>query len=285
MGTQEEMQNVRKYKRKVMELRQTIRVLLVVLLLFVIATTTLAILLVWPGSKEDSKDTAKDAGRFEGEHRVEQYTIDCEYRSKTDEEAGRYSCTMDVLEFAGAGYENVAAAAEEYFSPDNLQERLAHNFKQGGMFYRSEIRTLECTRMDDTVVSIKVFGHFAEGGGFYIQEGKTFSVKTGKLLELDDILKDKKGFYSVIDDLILSQLPVTYPVITDACPNYKEIYQEYFVESGELPQWHLQADGLAFSFNDLQFLGRGDAEPCMMVVVPYELVSAYVKPEYIYKGE
>ena len=285
MGTQEEMQNVRKYKRKVMELRQTIRVLLVVLLLFAIATTTLAILLVWPGSKEGSKDTAKDAGRFEGEHRVEQYRLNCDYTSKTEEEAGRYTYRTDVLEFAGEGYEKVAAAVEEYFSVGDLSEYMDSSY---ALFYGchcQETVQLECTRMDDTVVSVKRLVRFAEAGGFFVQDGATFSVKTGKLLELDDILKDKKGFYSVVDDLILAQLPVTYPEILISCDDYKEIYQEGYIDKKQLPEWHLEEEGVAFSFKDLEFLSRGEALPCMMVVIPYELVSAYVKPEYIYKGE
>lgn len=285
MKTQEETQNVRKYKRKIFELKQTIRILLVVLLVLVIATTALAILLVWPGSKEGSQDTAKDAGRFEGEHRVEQYTINCGYKSKTDEEAGAYYYTTDVLKFAGEGYEKVAAAVEEYYSVGDLSEYMAsrHAFSLG--YYCQETVQLECTRMDDTVVSVKRLLRFAEGTGFFAQDGKTFSVKTGKLLELDDLLKDKKGFYGVIDELILAQLPLTYPVITDSCPDYKEIYQEYFIENEKLPEWHLEEDGIAFSFIDLQFLSRGEALPCMMVVVPYEQVTAYLKPEYTVQGE
>lgn len=282
---QEDMQKERRLKRKILELKQTIRVLICVLLVFVLATTALAILLVWSSFKETSFAIEEETGRFEGEHRVEQYTINCGYKSKIDEEAGAYYYITDVLKFAGEGYEKVAATVEEYYSVGDLSEYMASRYELfSGGYYRETVR-LECARMDDTVVSIKRLVRFAEGTGFFVQDGKTFSVKTGKLLERDDLLKDKKGFYGVIDELILAQLPLTYPVITDSCPDYKEIYQEYFIENEKLPEWHLEEDGIAFSFIDLQFLSRGEALPCMMVVVPYEQVMAYLKPEYTVQGE
>ncbi len=283
---QEEMQKERRLKRKILELKQTIRVLMCVLLVFVLATTALALLLVYPWFNKANTETLEEAGRFEGEHRLEEYTLQCEYKSKA-EETGVFVYTTDVLKFAGEGYEKVAATIEEYFGDDDFLERLQYNYDLVTMSAVYESTRLECTRMDDTVVSIKRLHHFYESGGFYIQDGKTFSVKTGKLLELDDLLKDKKGFYNLIDELILAQIPVKYPRIEEECPDYKDIYRENYSENGKLPEWHLDNTGIAFSFEEGEMLSKGAILPevCMMVVVPYEQVSAYLKPEYIVQGE
>lgn len=283
---QEEMQKGRKLKRKILELKQTIRVLMCVLLVFVLATTALAILLVYPWFSKTYTDTLEEAGRFEGEHRLEEYTLQCEYKSKA-EEASVSVYTTDVLKFAGEGYEKVAATIEEYFLDDDFLERLQNNYYPVTMSGMYETTRLECTRMDDTVISIKRLFRFYESGGFYIQDGKTFSVKTGKLLEMDDLLKDKKGFYNIIDELILAQIPIKYPHIEKECSEYKDIYRENYSEKGKLPAWHLDNTGIAFSFEEWEMLSKGAILPevCMMVVVPYEQVSAYLKPEYIVQGE
>lgn len=282
---QEETRKEYRLKEKIWELKWIIRVLTCISLVFVLATIVLAILFATRSVTETNTDILKEAGRFEGEHRLEKYTLQCEYKSKMDEEACTCYYITDVLKFAGEGYEKVAAMVEECYSVDDLSEYMASRYEWIYDRNCQEIIQLECTRMDDTVVSIKRLGYFANNGGFFIQDGKTFSVKTGKLLELDDLLKDRKGFYGVIDELILAQLPLTYPVITDLCPDYVEIYQEYFIENERLPEWHLEEDGIAFSFIDLQFLSRGAALPCMMVIVPYEDVSDYLKPEYVVQKE
>ena len=275
------MQKEQKLKRKILELKKTIRVLLYILLVFGVATVALAVLFIYPFFNKAADETAIEAGRFEGEHRLEEYTIQCEYKSKTGEEANTYVYTTDILKFAGEGYEKVAVAIDEYFSVDNLQEFLADKYSTETMAGQNEATQLECTRMDDAVISIKRLFRFYESGGFFIQDGRTFSVKTGKLLELDDLLKDKDGFYNIIDEFIVAQLSVAYPEIVEVCPDYKDIYKENYSGKDELPEWHLESNGLAFSFKDLEFLSRGNAIPCMMVVVPYEQVSAYFKPEYV----
>lgn len=97
---QEEMQKERRMKRKILKLKQTIRVLMCVLLVFVLATTALAILLVYPCFSNTNADALEEAGRFEGEHRLEEYTLRCEYKSK-EEGASVSVYTTDVLKFAG----------------------------------------------------------------------------------------------------------------------------------------------------------------------------------------
>ena len=282
---QEELQKERRLKRKLSELKRTIRVLICIVLVLILATSAMAFLLIYPFFNKTDSFVTEDAGRFEGDHRVEQFKISCSYENKTDEDAGSYTYITDVLKFGGEGYEKVAAAVEEYFSENDLHEYITWNYEMRVGLFSQATTQLECTRMDDTVVSVKRLFRYAEGSGFFSQDGVTFLVKTGKLLELDDLLKDKKGFYSVIHELILAQLPATYPVITELCPDYEEIYRKDYSDAGRTPSWHLVEDGIAFSFEDLQFLSRSDAMPCMMVVIPYEMVSAYVKPEYIVQGK
>ena len=62
---------------------------------------------------------------------------------------------------------------------------------------------------------------------------------------------------------------------------------ENYSEKDALPAWHLEKSGLAFSFEEGEFFSKGALLPevCMMVVVPYEQVLAYLKPEYIVQGE
>ena len=60
---------------------KNIRVLLYILLVFGVATVALAVLFIYPFFNKAADETAIEAGRFKGEHRLEEYTIQCEYIS------------------------------------------------------------------------------------------------------------------------------------------------------------------------------------------------------------
>ncbi len=264
----------RMYKRKIVEQKKTIRALLGLSGLLAIIVVVFIILFLRAGN-ENSYDYYEEEGRFEGPPGYEEYTIQCEYKSKSS----KHVCTylMNVLKFKGRGYEKVAASVDKKFLPNNLFESIDGIYSaETNCLYESE---LECTRMDDEIVSIKSKVRFSTYGGFSTQEGTTFSVKSGEILEIDDLLKDKKGFHSVIDSLIVEQLPLTYPEISLECSNYVKIYKERYTDKKVLPQWHLENSGIAFSFEEMDFLSHSYG--CLMVIVPYEKVAEYMKPEFV----
>lgn len=210
-----------------------------------------------------------------GEKQVDIYMLKCEYSCKGKE--GRVIIQADVPDVSGEGYETVAEAIERYYSVDDLQENLQTMYQEGQT--TMETRVLECTRMDDAVVSIKETVRHFENGGFTIQQGRTFSVKNCEVLELDELLSDKDTFYSVIDDLIVGELTNQYPEIVEQCEEYREIYNDKYRKQGKLPEWYLAEGGIAFSFKEMEFLGRNYG--CMSVVVPYEKVRGCLKTEYV----
>jgi len=142
----------------------------------------------------------------------------------------------------------------------------------------------EITR-NDVIVSIRKNMRVSipeEGVGFSYQEAITYDAVTGLVLSLDDLLSDKEGFYEVVDALIIEQLGL-YPEMPDLCPKYKEIYQEEYIEKEQLPCWFFREDGMAFSFEDEQFLGGAYA--IIEITVPYEKLSDYIKSEYLPKED
>ena len=221
------------------------------------------------------KENRQRENVFYGEKQVDIYTLKYEYSCKGKE--GSVIMQADVPKVSGEGYEKVAEAIEQYYSVDELQDNLQTMYQEGQT--TMETRVLECTRMDDDVISFKETVHYFENGGFTIQEGTTFSVKNGEVLELDELLSDKDAFYSVIDDLIVEELPVRYPEIEGQCEEYKEIYNDHYRTQGELPEWYLEETGIAFSFEEMEFLSRNYG--CMSVEVPYEKVRGGLKQEYV----
>ena len=220
------------------------------------------------------KENRKRENVFYGEKQVDIYTLKYEYSCKGKE--GSVILQADVPKVSGEGYEKVAEAIEQYYSVDDLQDNLQTMYQEGQTTL--ETRVLDCTRMDDAVISFKKTVHYYENGGFTVQKGRTFSVKNGDVLELDELLSDKDAFYSVIDDLIVEELLVRYPEIEEQCEEYKEIYNAHYRQQGKLPEWYLTETGIAFSFAEMEFLSRNYA--CMSVVVPYEKVRGFIKKEY-----
>lgn len=222
------------------------------------------------------KENRQRENVFYGEKQVDIYTLKYEYSCKGKE--GSVIMQADVPKVSGEGYEKVAEAIEQYYSVDELQDNLQTMYQEGQT--TMETRVLECTRMDDAVISFKKTVHYFENGGFTIQEGRTFSAKNGEVLELDELLSDKDAFYSVIDDLIVEELLNQYPEIAEQCVGYRDIYNDNYRVHGKLPEWYLEKTGTAFSFKEMEFLSRNYG--CMSVVIPYDKVRGGLKQEYVW---
>lgn len=240
-------------------------------IVIVLLVVSVAVCVAWVCLKENRKRE----NVFHGEKQVDIYTLKYEYSCKGKE--GSVILQADVPVVSGEGYKKVAEAIEQYYSVDALQDSLQTMYQEGKTIM--ETRLLECTRMDDTVISLKETVRYYENGGFMMQEWTTFSGKNGEVLELDELLVDKDEFYSVIDDLILEELANQYPELAEQCENYRDIYIENYRKQGKLPEWYLEKTGIAFSFKEMEFLSRNYG--CMTVVVPYEKVRGWLKAEYV----
>jgi len=102
-------------------------------------------------------------------------------------------------------------------------------------------------------------------------------VEEGKLLELEDVLADKEGFYEAIDVLMKDAL-AEHPDFTEFSVDYERIYDDLYADKNRLPGWLLSEEGMTFLFEQGDFFGR--AFGCLEVTVPYEKVGKYLRKEY-----
>ena len=131
-----------------------------------------------------------------------------------------YKAYEDIVTVKNEGFENLQAALAEYFSPIDEKEhetflRYAQEAyddfdeeKENYFINYYSWQRVELERSDSTVISfdescsIHTGGVHPYGGCL----GVTFDVKTGRKLELADILKDEAGFYEAAVDYLTDWL-------------------------------------------------------------------------------
>ena len=184
-------------------------------------------------------------------------------------------CENDVVTVYGTEYELVGQANEAEFPLRDMQGtlELLQQFGNGS----KSVSWLECRRLDGTIISFKENGHYYTGGSGLLSAGYTFSVEEGKLLELEDILEDKEGFYGEINAFIKEALS-EHPDIVEYQVDYEKRYDELYTVKDRLPGWLLSADGMTFLFEQGDFLAM--AFGCLEVTVPYEDIEKYIRKEY-----
>lgn len=276
MDEQELINLKRRYKRRMVEYRQIIKRLKSIVMFLLVSVLMLMLFIVVPRIRDGAGEELSEE-EFTGEKRIEMRHIEATY--KVEERTLWYSADFPVV--YGEGMEKVAESIEEEFSNLDIKKRLED---MDASFYWGEHIRLDVTRLDDSVVSINENVRVSfETMGMSVQEGYTFSVKTGKRLELDDLLKDSKGFYNVIDSLIMEYIPFYYPEILLKHPAYEDRYKSNYTDMERYPNWHLNEKGIAFSFEEGQFLAEYIG--IMEVTVPYDDVAEYLKEEYLYTEE
>ncbi len=138
--------------------------------------------------------------------------------------------------------------------------------------------TAGLTRSDTSVVSLRIFSSDYSGGahGMYAYYGETFDVKTGDLLELDDILADADDFYPNAAKYITNELANTYG--DGLFAEYEQSVSET-LSPGQVHCWYLTGNGIVIVFNPYEVgpYAMGAAE----ITLPYTEFGSYLKEEYL----
>lgn len=244
-----------------------------IIMLQVLLMETLAGCVNVPENKEDETIQADVTFRMPGMPilTIETAYVDCyDVNGKLNAEV-----TYDTVSLDGDGFETVAQSILEWNERDigNLV-KMGNEYIRDKMYPVSFQSSVECTRMDSSVISLKQGWH-GPGESYYL--GVNFDVASGKRLVLADILVDEEGFKEKAKKPIIEKLQE----VLDA-----DIFQGYEADAGEdwiseyidiSSMWYLDAAGIVFFFNPSGF------SPYMYgitVTIPYEDVAEYMKSEY-----
>lgn len=204
---------------------------------------------------------------------IETASVDCyDVNGKLNAQA-----TYDTVSLVGNGFETVAQSISEWNERDigNLV-KMGKEYTGDGKYTAGFQSSVECTRMDSSVISLKQQWYGTGISWNYL--GVNFDVASGKRLVLADILVDEEGFKEKTTKSIIEKLQE----LLDA-----DIFNGYEVDAGQdwiseyidiSSMWYLDAAGIVFFFNpagiDPYIYGGAT------VTIPYEDVAECMKSEY-----
>jgi len=141
-------------------------------------------------------------------------------------------------------------------------------------YHYSLLDDLELYQSNSRVLSFlqRTESYFGGAHGNYEYTGINFDVQTGKILELDDILKDTAGFQEFATDYVIKKLE--QECADGLFPDYLETLEGMWEE----PIWYLDAEGLNIVFNP--YVIGPYALGAVFVTIPYQEISAYYNPDY-----
>lgn len=207
----------------------------------------------------------------------------------TDDGAVRLmEANADRIEVTGEGFEALQTALSEQWSglADNYDDSLEMAGEQYAMTEEKEYFTgysegedVAVYRLDDLVASLCGMYYGYEGGahGYYGYNGATFDVKSGKKLELEDILSDAEGFYDEAVSYIIKELEENYK--EDLFPEYKETVETNTFSESSTVCWYLNNTGIVIVYGLYEVTPYAAGVP--EVILPYNEFAAYIKEEYM----
>ncbi len=143
-------------------------------------------------------------------------------------------------------------------------------------YYNSE--SVLAYRIDNRVASFCSIHGGYEGGvhDYYVFEGFTFDVNSGRKMQLEDILSDAEGFYDKAVSYITQKLEEDYA--DGLFPEYQDVVENDTF--GETPMcWYLDNTGIVIEYNLYTVAPYVTGAPS--VTLPYDMFSEYIKEEYI----
>lgn len=133
-------------------------------------------------------------------------------------------------------------------------------------------------RLDNHVVSLNdYFGDYLGGShGTHGSIGRTYDVRSGKELQLEDILTDSQGFYDKAVEYIIARLgEEVYK--KNLYQNYAEtVRTDTFGETSA--SWYLDSKGIVITYQLYQIAPYVAGTPS--VTLPYDEFAAYIKEDY-----
>lgn len=167
-------------------------------------------------------------------------------------------------------YEELLQTAKEHYESEEDQTYYFMNY--------STNENVAAYRIDNHVASFCCFYDEYTGGahGIYGFDGVTFDVKSGKKLQLEDILSDAEGFYKKAVSYITQELEEHYG--DELFPEYQEVVEADTF--GETPVcWYLDNTGIVIQYSLYSVAPYVAGAPS--VTLPYDVFADYIKTEYI----
>lgn len=172
--------------------------------------------------------------------------------------------TSEVLRGLYAEFEKTAKEEAE----DNGEEFFGYTLYQ----------TVSTARIDERVLSLLDDTYQYTGGanGMYYREGVNFDSKTGKQLELRDILVDYNGFAEEAKQRMLAELKLAYG--EELFDDYEQtITNMWQGENG--PEWYLDATGIVIVVQQYEVGPYSVGMP--QIHMPYKEFGRYIKEAYL----
>lgn len=201
-----------------------------------------------------------------------------------------YEAYQDIVTVENAGFENLQAALAEYFPPVNEKEhedflRYAQEAydefdeeKENYFYNYYSWQSVELERSDSTVISFDESSSIYTGGmhpnGGCL--GATFDVKTGRKLELADILKDEPGFYEAAVDYLTDWMARNFG--EKSFGQEKRNYVASTFDEDRTVNWYLNGAGIVIIYNPYEVADH--AAGTIEITLPYGLFYEYMKEEY-----
>lgn len=194
------------------------------------------------------------------------------------EEAGR-------VEVIGEGFDALGAALAGQWKglgdavPGDL-EWIKEYYEDPDHYYTgfSATEFPDICRLDNHVISLNdYFGDYLGGShGTHGSIGRTYDVRSGKELQLEDILTDSQGFYHKAAEYIIARLGEGI-YKNDLYQNYAEtVRTDTF---GEMPaSWYLDSEGIVITYQLYQIAPYVAGTPS--VTLQYDEFAAYIKEDY-----
>ncbi len=136
-------------------------------------------------------------------------------------------------------------------------------------------QTVQLGRIDNSVVSLELdyYDYHGETDQSLITSGVTFDVKTGKVLELTDVVKDWENFEAVAADYATTSLTQRYE------GKLLDGYREYVKEHWETVDWLFTDYGIRVLYTNGEIApeNKGTLE----VNIPYCVVKDCIKDDYL----
>ena len=207
-----------------------------------------------------------------------------------DGETVLYEAFQDTVTVENQGFENLHAALAEYFSPidEEVHEELLHYAQEAYDYFDEEKKNyflnyflwqwVELERSDSTVMSFEESCCIYTGGvhpnSVYL--GATFDVKTGRKLELADILKDETGFYEAAVDYLTDWLVRNFG--EESYGQEKRNYVACTFDEDRTVNWYLNGAGIVIIYNPYEI--EAYAAGVIEITLPYGLFYEYIREEY-----
>lgn len=195
------------------------------------------------------------------------------------EEAGRVEVINEGFDALGASLAGQWNGLDDDV-PDDL-EWIKEYYEDPDHYYTgfgaTEIPYIK--RIDSHVVSLcDEFGAYLGGShGTDGSIGRTYDVRSGEELQLEDILKDPEGFYDKAVEYILVQLEES-DIKEELFMDYEEIVRTDTF--GETPtSWYLDNKGIVIDYQRYQIALYVAGSPS--VTLPYDEFAAYIKEDYL----